>query len=175
MSRFQLPCITRRLLSYCDNVILSSIIIIRIGVYLCHFAGALLQHVVDAAIANGLRGLETMTGIPGWVGGALYGNAGAYGRSVHELVQSVRFFNGARVCEIDNKKNVRAVVPDVAGDDGRAFQPLIGILRRGHLHAAGGADPRREFGGSRELAGGVIQAVDADRVVRGCRNEVRAI
>jgi UDP-N-acetylmuramate dehydrogenase len=65
-------------------------------------AGALLQHVVDAAIANGLRGLETMTGIPGWVGGALYGNAGAYGRSVHELVQSVRFFNGARVCEIDN-------------------------------------------------------------------------
>jgi UDP-N-acetylmuramate dehydrogenase len=65
-------------------------------------AGTVLQRLVDSTIASGLRGLETMTGIPGWVGGALYGNAGAYGRSVHELVQSVRFFDSVRVCEIDN-------------------------------------------------------------------------
>ena len=65
-------------------------------------AGAVLQDAVDAAVAGGLRGLETMTGIPGWVGGALYGNAGAYGRSVQELVESVRFHDGTRVCEIDN-------------------------------------------------------------------------
>ena len=43
-----------------------------------------------------------MTGIPGWVGGAIYGNAGAYGHSLHECVESVRFFDGARVCEITN-------------------------------------------------------------------------
>ncbi len=65
-------------------------------------AGAVLQDAVDRTIASGLRGLETMTGIPGWVGGALYGNAGAYGRSIHELVQSVRFYDGARVREIGN-------------------------------------------------------------------------
>lgn len=65
-------------------------------------AGAVLQELVDSAIAAGLRGLETMTGIPGWVGGAIYGNAGAYGHSIHERVESVRFFDGASIREIGN-------------------------------------------------------------------------
>src|SRR5258708_3760736 len=33
-------------------------------------AGAVLQDLVDSTVDAGLRGLETMTGIPGWVGGA---------------------------------------------------------------------------------------------------------
>jgi UDP-N-acetylmuramate dehydrogenase len=65
-------------------------------------AGAILQNLVDKTIGMGLGGLETMTGIPGWVGGAIYGNAGAYGRSIHELVESVRFFDGRVVREIGN-------------------------------------------------------------------------
>jgi UDP-N-acetylmuramate dehydrogenase len=65
-------------------------------------AGAVLQHLVDATIEAGLRGLETMTGIPGWVGGAIYGNAGAYGHSVHEFVESVRFFDGEQIREMGN-------------------------------------------------------------------------
>jgi UDP-N-acetylmuramate dehydrogenase len=65
-------------------------------------AGARLQDLVDSAIAHGLRGVETMTGIPGWVGGAIHGNAGAYGHSLQERVESVRFFDGTRVCEISN-------------------------------------------------------------------------
>jgi UDP-N-acetylmuramate dehydrogenase len=65
-------------------------------------AGASLQDLVDATIAAGLEGLHTMTGIPGWVGGAIYGNAGAYGHSIHEFVESVRFFDGSSVREIAN-------------------------------------------------------------------------
>ena len=65
-------------------------------------AGAVLQDLVDASIEHGLRGLETMTRIPGWVGGAVYGNAGAYGRSIQESVESVRFFDGSAVREIGN-------------------------------------------------------------------------
>jgi UDP-N-acetylmuramate dehydrogenase len=65
-------------------------------------AGAVLQELVDSAIAAGLRGLETMTGIPGWVGGAIYGNAGAYGHSIQERIESVRFFDGFSVREIGN-------------------------------------------------------------------------
>ena len=57
---------------------------------------------MDATIAAGLEGLHTMTGIPGWVGGAIYGNAGAYGHSIHEFVESVRFFDGSEVREIGN-------------------------------------------------------------------------
>ncbi|MGE5487489.1 MAG: UDP-N-acetylmuramate dehydrogenase [bacterium] len=59
-------------------------------------AGAELQDVVDCAIANGLKGLETMAGIPGSLGAAVYGNAGAYGHSISELVEKVRFFDGER-------------------------------------------------------------------------------
>jgi UDP-N-acetylmuramate dehydrogenase len=65
-------------------------------------AGAMLQNLVDATIDHGLRGIETMTGIPGWVGGAIYGNAGAYGHSIQERVESVRFFDGEAVREIGN-------------------------------------------------------------------------
>jgi len=65
-------------------------------------AGLILQDLVDATIAAGLQGLHTMTGIPGWVGGAVYGNAGAYGHSIHEFVESVRFLDGLQIREIGN-------------------------------------------------------------------------
>lgn len=60
-------------------------------------AGAELQALVDYSIDHGLRGLETMTGIPGSVGAAIYGNAGAYGHSIHERVDRVRFLDGDAV------------------------------------------------------------------------------
>jgi UDP-N-acetylmuramate dehydrogenase len=65
-------------------------------------AGAVLQDLVDATISRGLLGLETLTGIPGWVGGAIYGNAGAYGHSIEERVVSVRLFDGREIREIGN-------------------------------------------------------------------------
>jgi UDP-N-acetylmuramate dehydrogenase len=67
-------------------------------------AGAVLQDLVDASVAQGLRGLETMTGIPGWVGGAIYGNAGAYGHSIQERVESVRYFDGEAVRLAENSE-----------------------------------------------------------------------
>jgi UDP-N-acetylmuramate dehydrogenase len=76
-------------------------------------AGAELQDVVDCAIANGLKGLETMAGIPGSLGAAVYGNAGAYGRSIAESVDKVRFFDGRcervfrnRDCEFHYRESV---------------------------------------------------------------------
>lgn len=65
-------------------------------------AGARLQDLVDQTIAHGLKGLETMTGIPGWVGGAIYGNAGAYGHSIDERIKWVRFFECTSLRDIDN-------------------------------------------------------------------------
>ena len=60
-------------------------------------AGAELQALVDYSIDHGLRGLETMTGIPGSLGAAVYGNAGAYGHSIEERVRQVRFLDGPTV------------------------------------------------------------------------------
>jgi UDP-N-acetylmuramate dehydrogenase len=67
-------------------------------------AGAMLQELVDRTVDAGLQGLETMTGIPGWVGGAIYGNAGAYGHSIQESIESVRFFDGSKTCELASDK-----------------------------------------------------------------------
>ena len=69
---------------------------------ICVESGATLQTLVDFAVDNGLRGLETMTGIPGWVGAAIYGNAGAYGHSIQERVREVRFFDGTGLRSFNN-------------------------------------------------------------------------
>jgi UDP-N-acetylmuramate dehydrogenase len=67
-------------------------------------AGASLQTLVDFAIDRGLGGLETLSGIPGSVGAAIYGNAGAYGHSISECVLKVRFFDGAALRIFDHEE-----------------------------------------------------------------------
>jgi UDP-N-acetylmuramate dehydrogenase len=65
-------------------------------------AGAVLQDVVDRSIELSLEGLQTMTGIPGFTGGAVYGNAGAYGHSIDELVTRVDFLRDGREWSFEN-------------------------------------------------------------------------
>src|SRR5436190_11735621 len=67
-------------------------------------AGVVLQDLVDFSIERGLKGLETLAGIPGWVGAAVYGNAGAYGHSLSERVHKVRFLDGGQVRVFDNQQ-----------------------------------------------------------------------
>ncbi|MDO8573612.1 MAG: UDP-N-acetylmuramate dehydrogenase [Candidatus Daviesbacteria bacterium] len=59
----------------------------------CVKSGTLLQNLVDYTIQNGLSGLQKLTGIPGTVGGAVYGNAGAYGQSISDHIVSVDQLN----------------------------------------------------------------------------------
>jgi len=65
-------------------------------------AGAVLQDVVDRSVSVGLSGMQTMTGIPGYLGGAVYGNAGAYGQSIQERVESVLATDGNVVKTFSN-------------------------------------------------------------------------
>jgi UDP-N-acetylmuramate dehydrogenase len=67
-------------------------------------AGAVLQDLVDFTIGHGLKGLETLAGIPGSAGAAVYGNAGAYGHSISERVVRVRFFDGRDVRIFGNRE-----------------------------------------------------------------------
>ncbi len=65
-------------------------------------AGTTLQTVVDTTVDAGLSGLQTLTGIPGTIGAAVYGNAGAYGHSISEVVTSVDFYDGEEIQRFTN-------------------------------------------------------------------------
>jgi UDP-N-acetylmuramate dehydrogenase len=54
--------------------------------------GIELQRVCDLALESSLSGMECLTGIKGSLGGAIYGNAGAFGRSIAETLESAVIF-----------------------------------------------------------------------------------
>jgi len=56
-------------------------------------AGTSLSLLVSNAAENGLSGLEWTVGIPGTLGGAIYGNAGAFGKSMKDVVKEVEVFD----------------------------------------------------------------------------------
>jgi UDP-N-acetylmuramate dehydrogenase len=60
-------------------------------------AGVPLHRVVHTSIQKGFSGLEYFTGIPGTVGGAVVGNAGAYGHSLSEVIEEVKIWNQGAV------------------------------------------------------------------------------
>ena len=59
-------------------------------------AGVSLAEVIERAVRRGFQGLETLSGIPGTIGGAVVGNAGAYGHSVSEVVDRVEVWDGRK-------------------------------------------------------------------------------
>lgn len=73
------------------NLIDKSVLVVK--------AGTVLQDLVDFANENGLAGLQFMAGIPGSVGGAIYGNAGAYGQTISDRLTSVTYFDRGEVKE----------------------------------------------------------------------------
>src|SRR3989338_5790844 len=60
-------------------------------------AGTNLFATVKKLNQAGLAGFERMAGIPGKVGGAIYGCAGAYGQEIKDHLVAVKFFDGSRV------------------------------------------------------------------------------
>lgn len=58
-------------------------------------AGEKLAHVARVAKEYGLSGMENLSGIPGSVGGAVYGNAGSFGSVISDI------FYGAEIFRLD--------------------------------------------------------------------------
>ena len=55
--------------------------------------GVSLPYLANMAVSAGLGGLEELSGIPGSVGGAIRGNAGAFGREISELICDLSVYN----------------------------------------------------------------------------------
>lgn len=67
------------------------------------FAGEDLMALIRFAEENGLTGLEFASGIAGTVGGAIYGNAGAYGGEIKDVLTEVTL--------VDCEGNIKKVNP----------------------------------------------------------------
>jgi UDP-N-acetylmuramate dehydrogenase len=67
--------------------------------YVSAFAGMALRDLLNFVYENSFSGLEFLAGIPGTVGGAVYMNAGAYGSSVSEVLDSAVIINENTIFE----------------------------------------------------------------------------
>ena len=67
-------------------------------------SGTYLSQLVSFSAAKSLTGIEELAGIPGTVGGAIYGNAGAYGKSASCLLTKVKIADGKKVYWINKSK-----------------------------------------------------------------------
>lgn len=56
-------------------------------------SGAVFSQVVGISATNSLSGLEWGAGIPGTIGGAVRGNAGAYGGSISDVVETIEVYS----------------------------------------------------------------------------------
>lgn len=56
-------------------------------------AGVIFNALIIQSINAGLLGMENLFGIPGTLGGAIRGNAGAHGTEICELLQSITYFD----------------------------------------------------------------------------------
>lgn len=56
-------------------------------------AGVLLSKIAKVALSESLAGFEELSGIPGTLGGAIYMNAGAYGKEIREVLESVTYLD----------------------------------------------------------------------------------
>lgn len=59
-------------------------------------AGVQLADLVKASVEHGLKGMVWASGIPGDVGGAIRGNAGAYGGEIKDNIHSVEIMRGSK-------------------------------------------------------------------------------
>ncbi|MBI2638536.1 UDP-N-acetylmuramate dehydrogenase [Candidatus Peregrinibacteria bacterium] len=58
-------------------------------------SGALLSQIIRLSIDNNLSGLEPLYGLPGTIGGAVWGNAGIPGTEIKQFVKKVVLFNAS--------------------------------------------------------------------------------
>ena len=108
-------------------------------------AGTALTVLARESVNMHLMGLESLSGIPGTVGGAVAMNAGAYGAEIRHIIKSVRILKNGRVLDVETKKTdfgnrtSKYAAPDVVvlsatfqleHDDGGARERMMETTRQ---------------------------------------------
>ena len=80
-------------------------------------SGCLLSTLAKLAMDMGLCGLEFASAIPGTIGGAIHGNAGAFGQDICSLLKRVTLFDGKEITKLSRqnldygyRKGIKGVV-----------------------------------------------------------------
>ncbi|MBN1779220.1 MAG: UDP-N-acetylmuramate dehydrogenase [Candidatus Buchananbacteria bacterium] len=67
-------------------------------------SGVLAVDLLEATLKAGLTGWSWAAGLPGTIGGAVRGNAGAYGKGIGDILVSAEVFADGKVKELSNKE-----------------------------------------------------------------------
>ena len=102
-------------------------------------AGALLGQIVNLAMQNSLSGLDWACGIPGTIGGAVRGNAGAYGSDTSKVLTSVEAYDVVKdevitmsitECDFDYRESVFKKNPNLIEKDEKNLEFLRQISKK---------------------------------------------
>lgn len=125
-------------------------------------AGTSLSKAVSLAGNAGLGGLEWAIGIPGTIGGAIRGNAGAFGHSIGESVAAIEVYNSIRGgfdavdpndCGFSYRNSIfkgdkNAIIWSVALKLEESGQDIIRQSMGGYLEKRSAAQPKLPSAGS---------------------------
>ena len=117
-------------------------------------AGTPLAALVKFALDNSLAGMEWAAGIPGTAGGAIRGNAGAFGREIGASVLRVR------ALEISGK----SVVPAIVGKEDCAFGYRESVFKRNKNLVITAAKFVLEKGNANEIADKIKECAEKKRI-----------
>ena len=68
------------------------------------FCGVSLTYFVNELVKNNLGGLESLSGIPGTLGGAIVNNAGCYGQTISDKLDSVTYLENGEIKTINKEE-----------------------------------------------------------------------
>jgi len=98
-------------------------------------AGVNLSRLVGEAARAGLTGLEFASGIPGTVGGAARGNAGAYGKGFGDVIKKVKVYQNGKVKELTRKEMKYSYRTSLIKQNGGIILSAVISLKKGDSRA----------------------------------------
>ncbi|MBI3291064.1 UDP-N-acetylmuramate dehydrogenase [Candidatus Falkowbacteria bacterium] len=94
-------------------------------------SGALIIEVLDATLTAGLVGWPWAAGLPGTVGGAIRGNAGAYGEGMSDITESVEVYQNGKIKNFTNSQMGFSYRHSIAKEENLIILSCVLKLKKG--------------------------------------------